>query len=85
MAVIFLTSAFDYSVDIVTTNPCNVLLTFLEQACTLARRTAETFIKYVHRSMYALGMQVTRNPEVQVRGNLLAHGFFFFVEIHVYT
>lgn len=40
------------------------------KACTLARRTAETFLKYVHRSVYALGMQVTRNPEVQVRVTL---------------
>ncbi len=38
------------------------------QACTLARRTAETFLKYVHRNVHTLGMQVTCSPESQVKG-----------------
>ena len=38
------------------------------QACTLARRTAETFLKYVNRSVHTLGMQASRNPEAQVKG-----------------
>ena len=38
------------------------------QACTLARRTAESFLKYVHRNVHTLGMQVTCSPESQVKG-----------------
>ena len=40
------------------------------KACTLARRTAEIFIRYVHRCVHTLGMQVTRNPEIQVKATL---------------
>ncbi|XP_074654482.1 kalirin-like isoform X2 [Tubulanus polymorphus] len=38
------------------------------KACTLARRTAETFLKYVHRNIHTLGMHMkTRSPETQVK------------------
>ena len=39
------------------------------QACTLARRTAETFLKYVNRNLHFLGMQMKfRSPEGHVKG-----------------
>ena len=40
------------------------------KACTLARRTAETFLKYVHRNVHTLGMKITRSPDTQVKGRL---------------
>ncbi|XP_013406610.1 kalirin isoform X8 [Lingula anatina] len=41
------------------------------KACTLARRTAETFLKYVHRNVHQLGMQMkSASPEQQVKATL---------------
>ncbi|GFR68366.1 triple functional domain protein-like isoform X7 [Elysia marginata] len=41
------------------------------KACTLARRTAETFLKYVTRNLHFLGMQMKfRSPEQRVKGTL---------------
>ncbi|XP_029657628.1 kalirin isoform X4 [Octopus sinensis] len=41
------------------------------KACTLARRTAETFLKYVNRNLHTLGMDVKyRNPESHVKATL---------------
>ena len=49
------------------------------QACTLARRTAETFLKYVNRNLHFLGMQMKfRSPEGHVKGrNIVALKSFF--------
>ncbi|XP_064646133.1 triple functional domain protein-like isoform X3 [Lineus longissimus] len=42
------------------------------KACTLARRTAETFLKYVNRNVHTLGMQMkARSPELQVKGQYI--------------
>ncbi|XP_025096323.1 triple functional domain protein-like isoform X1 [Pomacea canaliculata] len=41
------------------------------RACTLARRTAETFLKYVNRNLHFLGMQMKfRSPEGHVKATL---------------
>ena len=41
----------------------------LFQACTLARRTAESFLKYVNRNLHTLGTQMKfRSPEGHVKG-----------------
>ncbi|XP_012941789.1 triple functional domain protein isoform X2 [Aplysia californica] len=41
------------------------------RACTLARRTAETFLKYVTRNLHFLGMQMKfRSPEQRVKATL---------------
>ena len=40
------------------------------QACTLARRTAEHFLKYVSRNVITLNMKVTRDPQNQVKNTL---------------
>ncbi|KAK6165753.1 hypothetical protein SNE40_022615 [Patella caerulea] len=41
------------------------------KACTLARRTAETFLKYVNRNLHFLGMQMKfRSPEGHVKATL---------------
>ncbi|XP_070187687.1 triple functional domain protein-like isoform X2 [Littorina saxatilis] len=41
------------------------------RACTLARRTAETFLKYVNRNLHFLGMQLKfRSPEGHVKATL---------------
>ncbi|CAG2201071.1 TRIO [Mytilus edulis] len=40
-----------------------------EQACTLARRTAESFLKYVNRNLHTFGSQIKfRSPEKHVKG-----------------
>ena len=53
-------------------NSCAPLfaLTFLLQACTLARRNAEHFLKYVSRNVITLSMKVTRDPQNQVKHTL---------------
>ena len=44
----------------------------LLQACTLARRTAESFLKYVNRNLHTLGTQMKfRSPEGHVKGILI--------------
>ncbi|KAL3855027.1 hypothetical protein ACJMK2_014257 [Sinanodonta woodiana] len=41
------------------------------KACTLARRTAESFLKYVNRNLHTLGMQLKfRSPEGHVKATL---------------
>lgn len=40
------------------------------RACTLARRTAEHFLKYVSRNVITLGMKVARDPQGQVKATL---------------
>ncbi|XP_048253877.1 triple functional domain protein-like isoform X2 [Haliotis rufescens] len=41
------------------------------KACTLARRTAETFLKYVNRNLHFLGMEMKfRSPEGHVKATL---------------
>ncbi|KAL5006006.1 hypothetical protein ScPMuIL_017164 [Solemya velum] len=41
------------------------------KACTLARRTAESFLKYVNRNLHTLGMQMKfRSPEGHVKATL---------------
>lgn len=54
------------------------------KACTLARRTAETFLKYSNRSLqfFTQPTQSTfKGPEAKVKGNEIlfnSHFFFFF-------
>ena len=43
---------------------CYFCLVF--QACTLARRTGETFLKYVNRNVDLFDMKLSRNPEDHV-------------------
>ena len=48
-----------------------VVSSFSLQACTLARRTAESFLKYVNRNLHTLGTQMKfRSPEGHVKGVL---------------
>lgn len=46
----------------------------MPQACTLARRNAEVFLKYIHRNNVSMpgAASHTRGPEQQVKGQLCA-------------
>lgn len=62
-----------FEVIVIIVNDCKRALE-LFQACTLARRTAETFLKYSSRSLqfYSLkGEASYRGPELRVKGLLL--------------